>query len=102
MTKALPELSKLALGATQASPAADTLVRAMQLVQSQTGAVSALVFYSDRGEFEGCGVGDDPRQYSTDALTYLQQRVIQLRVPLAFNLGDGEVRHITRAANKQP
>jgi diguanylate cyclase (GGDEF)-like protein/putative nucleotidyltransferase with HDIG domain len=26
---------------------------------------------------------------------------VQLRVPLAFNLADGEVRHMTRAANKQ-
>lgn len=99
--KALSELAKLSLGATRVAPVADTLVQAMELVRRQTGAVSALVFYGHEGGFVGCGAGDDPARYPEAALRYLQQRLIQLRLPLAFNLHGGEVSHITRAANKQ-
>ena len=101
-TKALSQLAQLALGATKASPAAETLVRAMELVRNQTGAVSALLFYGDGAGFAGCGIGDDTKHYSDPMLTYLQQRLVQLRVPLSFNLADDEVRHITRAEHKQP
>lgn len=99
--QSLPALAKLALGATQHSPAADTLVRSLELIRGQTGAVAALIFYGGGDGFAGCGAGDDPTRYPHDALSYLQQRLIQLRVPLAFNIADGEVRFITRAANKQ-
>lgn len=101
-TNALSELGKLALGAARTSPAADSLVRAMELVRNQTGAVAALVFYGDQGRFAGCGVGDDPARYPDPALRYLQQRLVQLRIPLAFNLAGDEVRFMTRAENKQP
>ena len=101
-TKALSQLAQLALVATKASPAAETLVRAMELVRNQTGAVSALLFYGDGAGFAGCGIGDDAKHYSDPMLTYLQQRLVQLRVPLTFNLADDEVRHITRAEHKQP
>ena len=100
-TQALPALAKLALGATQNTPAADALMRAMEIIRGHTGAVAAMVFYGDEGGFEGAGVGDQPDRYPEEALTYLQQRLVQLRVPLTFNLADGEVRHMTRAANKQ-
>ncbi len=100
-TNTLPAVAALALDATRASPAADTLVRAMELVQQQTGAVAAMLFYGDEGAFAGSGVGDDPDRYPEGALKYLQQRLVQLRVPLAFNLVDEEVRFITRASNKQ-
>jgi diguanylate cyclase (GGDEF)-like protein/putative nucleotidyltransferase with HDIG domain len=99
--RVLPSLSKLALEATHETPAAEVLVRAMELVRGQTAAISALLFYGDEGRFDGAGVGDSPERYPAAALTYVQQRLVQLRVPLAFNLGDGEVRFLTRAANKQ-
>jgi diguanylate cyclase (GGDEF)-like protein/putative nucleotidyltransferase with HDIG domain len=101
VTQALPALAKLALGATKNTPAQDVLVRAMGLVRGQTGAVGALLFYGEEGAFAGVGVGDEPDRYPESALTYLQQRLVQLRVPLAFNVADGEISHITRAANKQ-
>ena len=99
--RTLPSLAKLALNATHGVPAADVLVRAMGLVQGQTAAVSSILFYGDGGKFEGAGVGDQPERYGAGALTYLQQRLLQLRVPLAFNLRRGEVTHLTRAAAKQ-
>ncbi len=99
--RALPALSKLALDATHETPATEILVRATELVRRQTAAVSALLFYGNEGRFDGAGVGDSPERYPADALTYVQQRLLQLRVPLAFNLVDGEVRFLTRAANKQ-
>ena len=101
ITKALSELARLALGATKTAPVADTLVQAMELVRNQTGAVAALLFYGGEGGFAGCGVGDDPDRYPGPALTYLQQRLVQLRVPLTFDLVDEEVGFITRAATKQ-
>jgi len=97
----LPALAKLALGATTSAPAVELLVDAMDLVRRQTGAVSARLFYGGRDGFQGCGVGDEPGRYPPSALKYLQQRLLQLRVPLAFNLVGGEVGFITRAANKQ-
>lgn len=100
-TKALPQLARLALGATKAEPAVETLIRAMEFVRNQTGAISALLFYGGDAGFAGCGVGDDAGRYSDQTLTYLQQRLVQLRVPLAFNLVDDEVRNITRAEHKQ-
>ncbi|MGB2695661.1 MAG: diguanylate cyclase [Dehalococcoidia bacterium] len=100
-TNALSDLAQIALGATKGAPATDTLVRAMETVRNQTGAVSALVFYSYEGQFAGCGVGDDPERYPPSALAYLQQRLVQLRLPLAFELEGDEVRYITRAATKQ-
>ena len=99
--KALPALAKLALDATEKSPAADTVVHALELVQRETAAVAALAFYGEDGEFHGFGVNDDPTRYASAPLSYLQQRLLQLRVPLAFNIEDDEVRFITRAANKQ-
>jgi diguanylate cyclase (GGDEF)-like protein/putative nucleotidyltransferase with HDIG domain len=100
-TQALPALAKLALGATQNTPAQDVLIRAMTLVRGQTGAVGALLFFGEEGVYAGAGVGDEPERYPASALTYLQQRLVQLRVPLAFNLAEGEISHMTRAANKQ-
>jgi len=100
-TQALPALAKLALGATQNTPVADALVRATEIISANTGAVAALVFYGHEGGFHGAGVGDHLERYPESALRYLQQRLVQLRVPLAFNIADGEVRHMTRAANKQ-
>jgi diguanylate cyclase (GGDEF)-like protein/putative nucleotidyltransferase with HDIG domain len=73
----------------------------MSIVSGQTGAVAALLFYGDEGVYAGAGVGDEPERYPDDALTYLQQRLLHVRIPLAFNIVEGEVRHITRAANKQ-
>src|SRR5262245_24347761 len=73
----------------------------MEIIRGQTGAIGALVFYGGDDGFAGAGVGDEPERYPESALTYLQQRLVQLRVPLAFNLADGDVRHMTRAANKQ-
>jgi len=99
--RALRHLSKLALDATNATPATDVLLRATEIVRSQTAAVSTLLFYGNEGVFEGSGVGDDPGRYSHAALTYLQQRLVQLRVPLAFNLEGDQVTSLTRAANKQ-
>ena len=98
----LPELAKLALEAPNTSSHEQALVQATDLVRRQTGAVSALLFYGDGEAFAGCGVGDSPASYSSNALRYLQQRLIQLRVPLAFAFVDGELRYLTRAANKQP
>jgi hypothetical protein len=101
-TQALPALAKLALGAAHNTPPAEALVRAMEIMQGQTAAVAALVFYGDEGGgFAGAGTGDQAERYPPEVLTYLQQRLVQLRVPVAFNLADGEVRHMTRAANKQ-
>ena len=100
-TKILSELSKLALNATRTEPAVDSLTQAMELVRKQTGAVASLLLYGTEEKFSGCGVGDDPAKYADAALAYLQQRLVQLRVPLAFNLVDDEVRYITRAATKQ-
>jgi len=101
LSRALPNLAKLALDATQESPAAEVLVRAMEIMRSQSAAVSALLFYGEEGRFEGAGVGDQPERYPTAALAYLQQRLVQLRVPLAFDLSHGEIRSLTRAAHKQ-
>jgi diguanylate cyclase (GGDEF)-like protein/putative nucleotidyltransferase with HDIG domain len=101
-TKALSELARLAVGASTAAPAGDTLVRAMELVRSQTGALAVLLFYGSDGGFVGCGVGDEPGNYPESALSNLQQRLVHFRVPLAFNLSDGQVQFITRAENKQP
>jgi len=101
-TSALSALASSALGATRAAPVADTLVRAMELVQHQTGALAAVVFYGKEGGFAGSGVGDDSSRYPESALKYLQQRLVQLRIPLAFNLEGDEVRFITRAETKQP
>ena len=99
--KALPALAKLALGATQQSPAADTLIEALEIIRRETGAVSALVFYGEHGEFQGAAANDDASRDSEEPLAYLQQRLLQLRVPLTFNLEGTSVRYITRAANKQ-
>jgi diguanylate cyclase (GGDEF)-like protein/putative nucleotidyltransferase with HDIG domain len=101
VTQALPALAKLALGATQNSPAQDALVRAMSLVRGQTGAVAAMLFYGEQGTYSGAGIGDTADRYPDEALTYLQQRLLQLRVPVSFNIIDGQVTNITRAANKQ-
>ncbi len=76
-------------------------MRAMTLVRGQTGAVGALLFYGHEGTYAGAGVGDETERYPEGALAYIQQRLVQLRVPLAFNLADGEISHMTRAANKQ-
>ncbi len=101
-TNPLSELAKLALGATKNEPATDLLVRAMELVRNQTGAIAALVFYADQsGRLAGSGMGDNPKRYSEEVLTYLQQRLVQLRVPLAFNIEDGQATSLTRASNKQ-
>jgi diguanylate cyclase (GGDEF)-like protein/putative nucleotidyltransferase with HDIG domain len=99
--KALPALAKLALDATQQTPAADTLVEALEIIRRETGAVAAVVFYGEQGEFQGAAANDDTARYPNDALAYLQQRLLQLRVPLTFNLEGSSVRFITRAANKQ-
>lgn len=100
--RALRNLSKVALAATNTTPAADVLLRAMEIVRAHTAALSALLFYGDEGMFESAGAGDDPARYPQAALTYLQQRLLQLRVPLAFNLDGDAVVALTRASNKQP
>jgi hypothetical protein len=97
----LPALAKLALDATRESAAVDCLSEALELIRRETGAVGALVFYGELGEFSGAAANEDATRYSNEALRYLQQRLVQLRVPLAFNLEGDEVRYITRAANKQ-
>jgi diguanylate cyclase (GGDEF)-like protein/putative nucleotidyltransferase with HDIG domain len=98
----LSELAKLAVGATQGESTADALPKALGLVRSQTGAIAALAFYADvDGKLAGAGVGEDPERYPESALTYLQQRLVQLRVPMAFNLEGDSVVFLTRAATKQ-
>ena len=99
--RALTQLARLALDSGAAEPAGDILVRAMQQVRGHTGAVSAVMLYGDDGAFGGAGVGDQPDRYPPTALSYLQQRLVQLRVPLAFNLASGEIQFLTRASNKQ-
>jgi diguanylate cyclase (GGDEF)-like protein/putative nucleotidyltransferase with HDIG domain len=74
----------------------------MELVRSQTGAVAALLFYGHEGGLAGCGSGDDAASYPQEALQYLQQRLLQLRLPLAFNLTNSQVRNLTRAEARQP
>jgi diguanylate cyclase (GGDEF)-like protein/putative nucleotidyltransferase with HDIG domain len=102
MSNPISELAKLAVGAGQAEAPVDALPKALHLVRSQTGAIAALAFYADPdGRLAGSGVGDDPGRYPESALTYLQQRLVQLRVPMAFNLDGAEVVFLTRAATKQ-
>ena len=101
-TRALSELAKLSLSAANAAPPADLLLRAMEVVRSQTGAVAALLFYGHEEAFAGCGAGDDAAAYPQAALQYLQQRLLHLRLPLAFNLANDEVRYLTRAEARQP
>ena len=74
----------------------------MEVVRSQTGAVAALLFYGQEEGFAGCGAGDDATSYPQAALQYLQQRLLHLRLPLAFNLANDEVRYLTRAEARQP
>jgi hypothetical protein len=62
-TQALPALAKLALGATHNTPAADALVRAMEIIRGQTAAIGALVFYGGDDGFAGAGIGDEPERY---------------------------------------
>jgi diguanylate cyclase (GGDEF)-like protein len=97
----LQALARLAQTADQTRPARSTLVDAIELVRERTAAVGGVIFYGDHGGFSGCGVVDDPDAYPAEALMYLQQRLVQLRVPVAFNLAGGQVRFMTRAANKQ-
>jgi diguanylate cyclase (GGDEF)-like protein/putative nucleotidyltransferase with HDIG domain len=98
----LAALAKLALEATEHEPLVETLVKALALMRDQTGAISALIFYEDGDRLSGSGVGEDAANYPQEALQYLQRRLQQVRLPLAFNMGGGEVRNLTRAANKQP
>lgn len=97
----LQALARLAQTADQTRPARSTLTDAIELIRERTAAIGGLIFYGDQGNVSGCGVVDDPDAYPTEALMYLQQRLVQLRVPLAFNLVNGQVRFMTRAANKQ-
>jgi diguanylate cyclase (GGDEF)-like protein/putative nucleotidyltransferase with HDIG domain len=99
--KALPALAKLALDASRKSPSDGVLLEALEVVRKQTGAVAALVFYNDRHELAGRGVGDEPSRFSPAALAYLQRRLARLRLPLAFDLEGHEVRYLTRAESKQ-
>jgi diguanylate cyclase (GGDEF)-like protein/putative nucleotidyltransferase with HDIG domain len=99
--KSLPTLAKLALDATHKAPAADIVVKALELVRRDSAAIAALAFYGEDGGFQGFAVNDEPSRYSPQVLTYLQQRLLHLHVPLAFNLEEGEVRYATRASNKQ-
>src|SRR5690348_8133064 len=101
-TSPLAALAKLALEATEHEPLVETLVKALALVRDQTGAISALIFYEDGDRLSGSGVGEDASNYGQEALQYLQRRLQQVHLPLAFNMGDGEIRNLTRAANKQP
>lgn len=97
----LPALAKLAQTANQSRPARATLTEAIDLVRERTAALGAVVFYGDQGGFAGCGAVDDPDAFRPEALMYLQQRLVQLRVPVAFNIVEGELKFMTRAANKQ-
>ena len=99
--KGLPSLAKLALDASRTSPSDAILLEALEIVRKHTGAVAALVFYNDRNELAGRGVGDEPGRFSPVALAQLQRRLARLRLPLAFDLGGDEVRFITRAESKQ-
>jgi diguanylate cyclase (GGDEF)-like protein/putative nucleotidyltransferase with HDIG domain len=101
-TSPLAALAKLALEATKQEALVETLVKAMELMRQQTGAISALIFYEDGDKLSGSGVGQDAASYPQVALQYLQRRLQQVHLPLAFNLSEGEVRNLTRAANKQP
>lgn len=98
----LPELAALTLDTDTSASFGETLTWAAELIRRQTGAVAAMLFYGEGDKFSAAGSGDDPSSYPLDGLKYLQQRLVQLRVPLAFNLVDSEVRYLTRAANKQP
>jgi diguanylate cyclase (GGDEF)-like protein/putative nucleotidyltransferase with HDIG domain len=98
----LSELAKLALGSTQNEGTTDALPKALGLIRSQTGAIAALSFFADAdGKLTGAGVGDDPARYPESALTYLQQRLVQLRVPMSFNVDGDQIVFLTRAATKQ-
>ena len=101
-THPISELARLALGATQDGMDKSVLVRAMELIQVQTGSISAMVFYADHdGNVVTSGVGDDPMRLDKEAISYLQRRLVQLRVPLAFNVEHGKGTFITRATAKQ-
>ena len=101
-TNPISELCRLALAGTQDGMNESVLTRAMKLLQAQTGSISTFVFYSDhRGNLVTSGVGDDPTRLDTEAISYLQQRLVQLHVPLAFDVDDGKVSFITRATSKQ-
>ena len=101
-THPISELARLALGASQDGVDKSVLVRAMELIQVQTGSISAMVFYADHdGNVVTSGVGDDPMRLDKEAISYLQRRLVQLRVPLAFNVEHGKGTFITRATAKQ-
>lgn len=96
----LASLSKLALSATDAPSDRHAPVHAMELIRRRTGAVAVAMYYGEGGRFASSALGSD-MEFSDEALMYLQQRLVQLRVPLAFNLSNEGVGFLTRAANKQ-
>ena len=100
-THPISELARLALGASQDGMDKSVLVRAMELIQVQTGSISAMVFFADHdGNVVTSGVGDDPMRLDKEAISYLQRRLVQLHVPLAFNVENGRGTFITRATAK--
>ncbi len=100
-SQTLEALGKLALGASQSAPSDEQMVQALELVRARTGARAALLFSGEAGGFHRFSTREDSTDYPLQALLYLQQRLVQLRVPLAFNFDEGEIRHLTRAENKQ-
>lgn len=96
----LATLAKLALRVAQGQPEDSALTEAAALVQRRTGAVTVALVYAEGDGFGSSAVGQDI-DLAPEALMYLQQRLVQLRVPLAFNLVQDKVEFITRASNKQ-
>ncbi len=97
----LAALAKLALGSAHSQSGQDgVLSQAAELVRRRTGAVSVAIVHGDGDGFASIVVGQD-LGIPQDVLMYLQQRLVQLRVPLAFNLSRDKVEFITRASNKQ-
>ena len=56
------------------------------------------VVYGDENRLTSQFVGSDA-EFPEEALMYLQQRLVQLRVPLAFNRAEDSIDFLTRAAN---
>ncbi len=96
-------MAKLALNAAHRPgvPGDPAVLReAAELLRRRTGAITVAIYYGDASMFACESVGQR-LELPHDALVYLQQRLVQLRVPLAFNISGAKVDFITRASNKQ-
>jgi diguanylate cyclase (GGDEF)-like protein/putative nucleotidyltransferase with HDIG domain len=96
----LAALAKLALNTAHQPGDQDVLRQAAELLRRRTGAVTVAIYYGADAQFACEAVGQE-LDLPHEALIYLQQRLVQLRVPLAFNLSGSKVEFITRASNKQ-